>query len=106
MCAHATDVIFWPGMAKEIHHMISSQCHTCNEYAIKQQREPLIPAKAPLRPWAVVAQDLFSLNDKSYLITVDYYSDFWEIDAVPNTTSDTVVSLTKAHFACCGDSNN
>ena len=76
-----TDVIFWPGMAKEIHHMVS-QCHTGNEYAVKQQREPLIPTKAPLIPWAAVAQNLFSLNDKSYLITVNYYSDFWEIDAL------------------------
>jgi len=45
---------------------------------------------------------LFSLNDKSYPIIVDYYSNFWEIHAVPNTSSDTVISLTKAHFACYG----
>ena len=97
----AKDVIFWPGMTKEICHM-AEQCHTCNEYAIKQQKEPLIPSAAPPRPWAKVAQDLFSLGDKSYLITVDYYSDFWEIDEVPDTTSDTIVSLTKAHFARYG----
>ena len=88
-------------MAKEIRHM-ASQCHTCNEYTIKQQKEPLIPSEAPPRPWTVVAQDLFSFANKSYLITVDYYSDFWEIDVVADTTSDTIVSITKAHFAHYG----
>jgi len=42
----AKDVIFSPGMANEIRHM-AGQCHACNEYAIKQQKELLIPSKAP-----------------------------------------------------------
>ena len=97
----AKDIIFWPGMANEICHM-AGQCPTYNEYSIKQKKEPLIPSEAPPRPWTVVAQHLFSLVDKFYLITVDYYSDFWEIDKVPDTTSDTIVSLTKGHFARYG----
>jgi len=76
-------------MANEIRHM-AGQCHAYNEYAIKQQKELLIPSEAPPRSWTVAAQDLFSLVDKSYLITVDYYKDFWEIDEVPDTTSDTI----------------
>ena len=30
----------------------------------------------PSRPWNIVAQDLFSLGDENYLITVDAYSGF------------------------------
>jgi len=33
---------------------------------------------------------------KAYL---DYYSDFWELDAVNGTSSDTIIKCTKAHFA-------
>ena len=47
-----------------------------------------------------MAQDLFSFANKSCLITVDYHSDFWEIDVVADATSDTIVSFTKAHFTC------
>ena len=34
-----------------------------------------------------------------YLITVDYYSDLWELDVVTNTSSEIIVEHTKAHFA-------
>ena len=39
---------------------------------------------------------------KDYLITVDYYSDFWELDCLPDTTSNTIITCTKAHFARYG----
>ena len=97
----ARDVMFWPGMASEIRHL-ASQCSTCNEYKAKQQKEPLVSPETPTTPWAIVAQDLFTLAGKSYLITVDYYSDFWELDAVTNTSSETIVEHTKAHFARYG----
>ena len=52
-----------------------------------------------LRPWEKVAVDLFTLNQKYYLVTVDYYSGYWELDRVHNTDSGTVVRKLKAHFA-------
>ena len=97
----AKDVVFWPGMASAIRHL-ANQCTTCNDYAVKQQKEPLISTEVPSRPWSIVAQDLFTLNSKSYLITVDFYSDFWELDALPDTSGETIVARTKAHFACYG----
>jgi hypothetical protein len=30
-------------------------------------------------------------RDKDYLVTVDYYSNFWEIDYVENTLSSTII---------------
>ena len=72
----------------------------CSKYKAKQQKEPLFLPKTPPRPWAIVAQDLFKLAGKSYLITVDYYSDLWELDAVTNTSIGIIVEHIKAHFAC------
>ena len=66
-------------MASEIRNL-ASQCPTCNDYATKQQKEPLMSPEIPTTPWAIVAQDLFTFAGKSYLITIDYYSDFWELD--------------------------
>ena len=59
-------------------------------------------SETPTTPWAIVAQDLFTLVGKSYLITVDYYGDFWELDAVADTSSETIIVYTKAHFAQYG----
>ena len=97
----ARDVMFWPGMASEVRHL-ASQCATCNDYKTKQQKEPLLSPEIPTTPWAIVAQDLFTLAGKSYLITVDYFSDFWELDTLTDTSSETIVEHTKAHFARYG----
>ena len=56
----------------------------------------------PSRPWKLLAQDLFTWNKKDYLITVDYYSDYWELDELADTTSLTVINSTKKHFARYG----
>ena len=95
------DVIFWPGMASEIRHL-ASQCSMCSKYKTKEQKEPLLSPEIPTTPWAIVAQDLFTLAGKSYLITVNYYSDFWELNAVTDTSSETNVEHTKAHFTRYG----
>ena len=57
---------------------------------------------APDRPWAKIATDLFSFKENDYLILVDYYSNFWGIDLLPNTESITGVRKLKAHLARYG----
>jgi hypothetical protein len=39
------------------------------------------------------------LRDKDYLVTVDYYSNFWEIDYVENTLSSTIINKLRSHFS-------
>ena len=65
----------------------------------KQQRETMISHKIPNRPWAKVGTDLFCFDNKDYLITVDYYLNFWEIENLSDTKSTTVIKKLKAHFA-------
>ena len=36
--------------------------------------------EVPRRPWEKVVVDLFTQDQKDYLITVDFYSGFWELD--------------------------
>jgi len=82
-------VMFWPGMASDIRDLVS-QCSTCNSYEAQQQKEPLVLLEVPNTPWKIVAQDLFTYASSSYLSTVYYYSDFWELNTVPDTSSDTI----------------
>jgi hypothetical protein len=56
----------------------------------------------PDRPWGKVGTDMFSFNGLDYLITVDYYSGFWEIDFLENTTAQTVVRKMKSQFSRYG----
>ena len=93
----AKDVLFSPGMTSEIKERVG-QCSTHNKYFNKQQKEPLMTYKILTRPWKMVAQDLFTVAHTDYLVTVDYYSNYWELDSVLDTTSQTGIECTKAHF--------
>ena len=97
----AREVIFWPGMNHQIKDTVS-QCSICAEYAPTQQKEPLLTHELPTRPWSTVAQDLYCFNGRDYLLTVDAFSGFWEVDELRSTTAGTVVQKTKQHFARYG----
>ena len=77
-------------------------CETCHKYETSHQKESLIAHEVPTQPWKQVGVDLFELNKKENMVTVDYYSNFWEIDCLTSTTSSAVVLKLKNHFACYG----
>ena len=74
----------------------------CAEYAVSQPKEPLMTPELPSRSWSIVAQDLFSLGDENYLITVDAYSGFWEVERLDNIHVETVILKSKQNFARYG----
>ena len=45
---------------------------------------------------------MFELDNKNYLVTVDYYSNFWEVDRLEKTKSKDVIKKLKQHFARYG----
>ena len=55
--------------------------------------------KIPETPWSKVGQDLFTLGDENYLVTVDYYSDYFDLDLLSATSAESVIDATKRHFA-------
>ena len=97
----ARECLFWPRMSYDIKQYIQ-ECDICRTYEISQPKETLMSHAIPSRPWERVGTDLFSWQGKDYLITVDYYSNFWEIDFLANTSSQSVVNKLKAHFARYG----
>ena len=94
----ARDVLFWRGMCKEIETMVE-KCSTCQEYRNAQQKEPLRPHGIPVRPWQMVATDLFVWNNTNYVLVVDYYSNYFEIAQLASTKSSTVIQHIKSIFA-------
>ena len=41
----------------------------------------------PSQPWKAIASDMIELHEKHYLVTVDYFSNFAEVDRLYSTTS-------------------
>lgn len=97
----ARETIFWPNMYAELKEMIAT-CETCRKYETSHKKESLIPHEVSSRPWEQEGVDLFELNIKEYMITVDYYINFWESDRLTSTTSSAVVLKLKNHFARYG----
>ncbi|XP_048236437.1 uncharacterized protein K02A2.6-like [Haliotis rufescens] len=56
-------------------------------------------------PWENVGTDLFTFEDQEYLLTIDYFSGFWEVDYLPKTTSLAVIKSLKIHFSRHGIPN-
>ena len=76
-----------------------SKCSVCNAYQHKQQKEPMIQHPVPARPWQFVAADLFEFQGKEYLVTMDYYSNFFEVDKLSSQTSREVIDKLKCQMA-------
>ena len=76
-----------------------SKCPTCRKYEVANPAEPLMVHEVPDRLWVKVGMDFFKFSDRDYLCTVDYKSNFWEIDHLPSTQTKTVITKLKHHFA-------
>lgn len=63
------------------------------------QSEPLRQTKFPDRPWKMLGTDLFHLKKDNYLLVVDYFSRYFEISKLKNTTSQSIVNHLKSIFA-------
>ena len=70
----------------------------CNTLRPEQCHEELNTHKLSTRPWSKVGTDLFTLNGKNYIVTVDYYSNFIEMDGLNSTISKTVIETRKRKF--------
>ena len=70
-------------------------CDVSRAFDQKQPKETLITHEELDWPWAKFGAALFTYKGQNYLICVDYYSSFWEINPLDNTTSGSVVRKVK-----------
>ena len=92
--------VWWLGVMQDLEKFIK-ECPTCQQ-TIPPQREPLLPTPLPDYPWENLATDLFHHKGINYILLVDYYSRYVEVQKLSTTTSAGVISFLKAMFACHG----
>ena len=97
----ARDVLFWPGMGQQIETLVAS-CSICLERRNSVPKEPMLTHPIPDRPWQVIATDLFTWNSSDYIVAVDYYSRYFEVEKIASLTSSTVTQKLRAMFARFG----
>ena len=98
----ARETVFWPRLSSELRDYVS-QCDTCRSFDPEQQKEPLINHDIVTQVWAKVGVDLFTFENRDYMVTVDYLTNFWEVDHLRDDTSArSVIRKLKLNFARYG----
>ena len=97
----ARECVYRPNMSNQLRDFIST-CHSCCEHDVRQTKEPMEVRDILKRPWQTVSADLFQYGGKLFLVTVDYFSDFFEMDELSSATSREFIDKLSNHFARYG----
>ncbi|XP_054276522.1 uncharacterized protein K02A2.6-like [Macrosteles quadrilineatus] len=89
----ALGTMWWPGISQEIERKIKS-CPVCIQNSTNHS-EPLIPRTVPDYPWQNVSVDLFKHEDKWYMIIVDHYSRYFEVEEMHRMRASDVIRVCK-----------
>ena len=76
-------------------------CSTCLKYTKENAKETLIAKEVSYRLWKTLDTDLFLLNEKNYLIVINYSNKLVEIRLLQNVKSTSAIKLLKFMFARC-----
>jgi hypothetical protein len=94
----ARETLYWPGMNSDIEEAVKN-CTKCAQFQNKLPHEPLIPTPPPDLPFVEVGSDLFTIGSKDYLLLVDYYSKFIEVDELKSLSSHAIIEKLKYQFS-------
>lgn len=81
-------------MNRDIENYIRNR-HICNKYRRANSKEPMIVPEIPSSPWEKVGTDIFELNNKYYLLVVDYFSKYVELNIISKITRANVITNLK-----------
>ena len=98
---HACMSVWWPGISTELKDIVQV-CKHCQVNRPAQIKEPLMPSPLPQRPWQKLGTDILEYNKKKYLVIVDYFSRFIEIEELGDTTTAGVIDVLTTTFATFG----
>jgi hypothetical protein len=94
----AREVLYWPLMNAEVKGLVSKR-PTCQAHQPAQCREELKPYPIPFRPGETVSINLFELGKQHFVLLVDHWSGFFEVQELTRTTADKVILACKVQFA-------
>lgn len=98
----ARENVFWPGMSSQIIDVVK-ECQICAKYAPSQPKPPMQTHAIPIYPWQVVSMDVFFADyagrKRNFLVTVDHYSDFVELDILKDLSGKSTVETCRVNFS-------
>ena len=93
----AKSSVWWPSLSKQLEDIVRT-CTICVQ-ELSNHAEPLITTPLPDRPWQKVTADLCEYRGNKYLVVVDYFSRYVEVEKLGKTRSTDVINKMKTMFA-------
>lgn len=98
----ARENLFWPSMSSQIVDVVK-ECSVCAKFASSQAKPPMQSTAVPVYPFQVVSMDVFFAEyagkRQNFLVTVDHYSDFIEVDVLKSLSASCLVKTCQMNFA-------
>ncbi|XP_037558060.1 uncharacterized protein K02A2.6-like [Dermacentor silvarum] len=98
--ARARESSWWPAISQDVETYVR-RCPTCTKHR-PVANEDLLQTPLPERPWQVVGTHLLHHEGRNYIVAVDYYSRFFELEELCGTQTKHVVQFLSNLFARYG----
>ena len=93
--------IFWHQINRQ-KDVIVKTCSTCLHNQRKQLGEPMMPSDVSQYLFEIVGTYLFHWNGQDFVLVVDYYSRYWEIQKLYKTGAATTIKKIKNEVSRLG----
>ncbi|XP_046581664.1 uncharacterized protein K02A2.6-like [Haliotis rubra] len=95
--------VWWPGIDADAEKFCRS-CHGCQVVALPKSPPPMCRTPLPTSPWQHLAADLMGPlpTGEHVFVVVDYYSRYFELDVIKNTTAESIVDYLTRIFTTHG----
>ncbi|XP_037828511.1 uncharacterized protein K02A2.6-like [Lucilia sericata] len=95
----ARQSVYWPGIYNDIENIVTN-CESCMRYQNSNPKSEMTPHEIVDIPWFKLGCDLFEFRKKMYILIVDYYSKYIEIESLNSGyNSSQVISKLKSIFS-------
>ena len=96
--SRARKLVYWPSMNADVDRIVKN-CELCIKYQNNQQRKPMISHTVLNERFLEVGINIMTFQAKDYLVIVDYYSKYPELQCLSDKTASTIIEQCKSVFA-------
>ena len=101
----AKQSMYWPGLYEELKDLVTN-CTTCLKFSSQKltclSNRQYAGHEIPVHPWSKLASDIFYFEGDSYLLIIDYTSQFPMIRKLSSMTGKTIAHHMQAIFVKYG----
>ena len=101
MMSRVNDVIWWPGISKDVENLRSS-CHQCCENAPSQPADPPEGVIMPSFPFQHLSGDFYEIRGMKFLILVDRYKSWPVVYRFKKANCEELIKVMRKVFESYG----